>query len=164
MRYFVFSLLLLLVACSTPQPLSEAAQSDLRQELNTFIDDWHANAATADTAFFYQMAKDGIYIGTDKHEHWTRDAFYEWAKPFFKSGKAWAFTARNRHLYFSKDYQYAWFDELLDTWMGVCRGSGVLHLEEGSWKLAHYHLSVTVPNAAMEDFIELQKKYALEEK
>lgn len=163
MRYFFLGLLFL-TACSVNQSLSEAKQKDLGQELNQFIDDWHANAATADTAFFYQMAKKGIYIGTDKREHWTRDAFYEWAKPFFRSGKAWAFEPRDRHLYFSEDFQYAWFDELLDTWMGVCRGSGVLHREEGSWKLAHYHLSVTVPNEAMEDFIELQKEYKLKEK
>ena len=26
-----------------------------------------------------------------------------------------------------------WFDELLDTWMGICRGSGVIIMENKEW-------------------------------
>lgn len=164
MAYIRYFFLFALTACAAVPQLSEQEEQDLRKDLNRFVDAWHQNAAKADTAFFYQMAAEGIYIGTDKHEHWTRDEFFEWARPFFKNGKAWDFTPIRRNLYLSKDARYAWFDELLDTWMGTCRGSGVLERESGEWKLAHYHLSVTVPNEVIEDFIELQKKYALEEK
>ena len=32
-----------------------------------------------------------------------------------------------RHIYTSKSGDFIWFDELLDTWMGACRGSGVYY-------------------------------------
>jgi hypothetical protein len=39
--------------------------------------------------------------------------------------KAWSF-ALERHIYFDKTGKTAWFDELLNTQMKICRGSGVL--------------------------------------
>ena len=52
--------------------------------------------------------------------------------------------------------QFAWFDELLETEMGICRGSGVLKLEENTWKIKHYVLSATIPNELMKQVIELK--------
>jgi hypothetical protein len=52
----------------------------------------------------------------------------------------------------------AWFDEKLDTWMGICRGSGVVARTKEGWKIKHYVLSVTVPNDKITEFIELVKE------
>ena len=42
--------------------------------------------------------------------------------------------------------------------MGVCRGSGILTKTATDWKLEQYHLSVTVPNEIIKDFISLVEK------
>lgn len=125
--------------------------------IDSLVDRWHRAAATADEAvFFGSMAADGIYIGTDATEHWLRDSMQAWAAPYFERGTAWAFTPYDRHIFYDAGSGYAWWDELLQTWMGVCRGSGVARREaDGQWKITHYHLSVTVPNEKIEQFIEL---------
>ncbi len=126
--------------------------------INTFLNDWHKAAAKADElVFFDAMDENGIYIGTDATECWNRQEFYDWSLKYFQRETAWDFTPTSRNIYFSKDGTTAWFNELLDTWMGVCRGSGTLHLGTEGWKIDQYHLSVTVPNARIKDFIELLK-------
>lgn len=129
------------------------------KSVNEFMDQWHKDAANADTAFFEKIAPDGIYIGTDKGELWKRDEFKEWAKPFFKRKSAWDFKPLSRNIYFSDDGKYAWLDELLDTWMGVCRSSGVLHKKGKSWEIKHYQLSVTLPNDLAKDFIKMVEDF-----
>lgn len=132
---------------------------DRKAALNTFVDDWHKAAATADAdAFFGAMSPDGIYIGTDASERWLRDELREWAAFAFEREVAWDFKTIEREVYFSRDGQYAWWEEKLDTWMGVCRGSGVVEQQNGEWKIKHYHLSVTVPNEKIEDFKKLVGK------
>ena len=92
------------------------------------------------------MSDDAIYIGTDATENWNKKAFEAFAKPYFDKGKAWSFTALERHIYFSQDGKTAWFDELLNTQMKICRGSGVLVKVKNTWKIKHYVLSMTIPN------------------
>ncbi|MDX1314565.1 MAG: nuclear transport factor 2 family protein, partial [Eudoraea sp.] len=103
------------------------------------------------------MGEQSVFIGTDAMENWQREAFEAFSKPYFDQGKAWAFKARERNIYLSDDGSIAWFDELLDTWMGTCRGSGVLEKKEGSWKIRHYVLSITIPNEEIEPVISLKK-------
>jgi hypothetical protein len=43
--------------------------------------------------------------------------------------------------------------------MGVCRGSGVLEKTKQGWKIKQYHLSVTVPNDLVRDFISLVDRF-----
>ena len=125
-------------------------------DVNQFIDAWHLAATKADgTTFFGSMAEDAIYIGTDATERWTKSEFVTFAKPYFDRGKAWDFKPRDRDIHVTSDMQSVWFSELLDTWMGVCRGSGVLVRTQQGWKIQQYHLSVTVPNAIIKDFIAL---------
>lgn len=69
-----------------------------------------------------------------------------WAKPYFDKKKTWNFTSLKRNIYFDKNGKLAWFDELLDTQMKICRGSGVLEKINGIWKIKQYVLSMTVPN------------------
>jgi hypothetical protein len=134
------------------------AATCLAQEaaVDQFLDQWHQAAAEANsTAFFDAMADSSVYIGTDASERWSKTEFMAFAKPYFDKGKAWDFKAFDRDVHFSADRQYVWFSELLNTWMGVCRGSGVLHRKKGVWRITQYHLSVTVPNEAIRDFITL---------
>ena len=123
------------------------------------MDGWHHAAAVADEAtFFGSMTKDGIYLGTDASERWERDEMKEWSKKYFDRASAWAFTARNREIYFSHDGETAWFEEKLDTWMGECRGSGVLVQTNEGWKIKHYNLAVTIANEKIDGFIKLIKE------
>ena len=126
------------------------------QDIHKFIDNWHLAATNADAAkFFGAMADNAVYIGTDASERWTKSEFFGFAKPYFDKGKAWDFKAYDRDLHISEDGSYVWFSELLKTWMGVCRGSGVLKKYPDGWKIEQYHLSVTVPNEVIKDFITL---------
>ena len=61
-----------------------------------------------------------------------------------------------RNIYIDDTADMAWFDELLDTQMKICRGSGVLKKEDGEWKVAHYVLSIAVPNDLVDKLVELK--------
>ncbi|PWJ42607.1 nuclear transport factor 2 family protein [Sediminitomix flava] len=129
--------------------------SQLTKELDLLLDNWHKAAAKADAdAYFGKIAESGIYLGTDKTERWTKEKFWSFAKPYFDKGKAWDFKATKRDIVFGENNKYAWFDELLDTWMGTCRGSGVLKFENGEWLIEQYNLTVTVPNDKIQDVIK----------
>jgi hypothetical protein len=140
----------LILACclllSTVGALAQDSDAVLRQQVNTFVDEWHDDAAHARPAYFDKMAKDGVFIGTDKTELWHRDAFKAWAKKYFDRKSAWAFKATKRNVYFSADKKFIWFDELLDTQMGVCQASGVIRKTATSFEIEHYQLSMAVPN------------------
>ena len=137
-------------------PLFSFAQSDTTS-INTVLDNWHQAAATANfESYFGAMTHDAIFIGTDATENWNKKAFQEFAKPYFDRGKAWNFTALERHIYFSKDGKTAWFDELLNTQMKICRGSGVLVKEKKTWKIKHYVLSMTIPNDNTDAVIKIK--------
>lgn len=130
-----------------------------QQKINSLMDAWHKAAATADEdVFFGSMAENAIYLGTDDSERWLRDDMKEWSKEYFDRDSAWDFTPSAREIYFSEDGQTAWFEEKLATWMGPCRGSGVVSMINGEWKLRHYNLAVTVPNDKIKSFIELMGK------
>lgn len=134
--------------------------SAVGQDLNKFINDWHEAAARADgKVFFGSMADSAVYIGTADHEYWTKPAFEKFARPYFDKGTAWDFKPYDRHIRYSADGQHAWFTELLETWMGVCRGSGVVRKTSSGWQIEQYHLSVTVPNEIIRDFIKLVEDY-----
>jgi hypothetical protein len=51
------------------------------------------------------------------------------------------YSIRTSYLFWS--IKTAWFDELLNTQMKICRGSGVLVKIDGKWKIKHYVLSMT---------------------
>lgn len=123
------------------------AQNIEKTNINQLLDIWHKAAAeTKFDTYFDLMAEDAIFIGTDATENWNKKDFQVWAKPFFDRGKAWNFTALERHIYLDKTGKTAWFDELLNTQMKICRGSGVLIKIGKEWKIQHYVLSMTIPN------------------
>jgi hypothetical protein len=147
-----------LVQCKPTNEKSELTTTDDKQLITELIDQWHLDASNTNfESYFNAMSKDGIFIGTDPAENWTIEEFMAFSKPYFDQKSAWDFNAVDRNIYFGTDYQTAWFDELLDTWMGVCRGSGVVVKENEVWKIKHYVLSITIPNDNIEQVIELNK-------
>ncbi len=126
--------------------LGAQAAPGLKQQVNDFVESWHSDAAHSRPAYFDKIARDGVYIGTDKGEYWRRDAFKTWAAPHFKRKSAWNFKTIRRNIYFSDDRAIIWFDELLDTQMGVCQASGVMRRKGDSFEIVHYQLSMAVPN------------------
>lgn len=109
---------------------------------------FHAAAASADgSTYFSLLADDAIYIGTDASERWTVDEFRTFAEPYFSKGRGWTYTVTDRHIAIAPEGTVAWFDEMLwnDTY-GVCRGTGVLALQNGAWRIAQYHLTFPIPN------------------
>ncbi len=133
------------------------AQNQDKSQINLLLDQWHKAASNGDEKVFFEesMATDAIYIGTDASELWTRVEFEKWSQKYFERESAWDFKPYNRHIYFSKNKKVAWFDELLYTWMGSCRGSGVLEKHKGKWQLKHYHLAIAVPNEIVEEYLEI---------
>ena len=133
------------------------APVDHKKNITLLLDTWHKDAAEANFKnYFDALTDDAIFIGTDATENWNKPAFQAFAKPYFDKGKAWNFTALERHVYFSADKKTAWFDELLDTQMKICRGSGVLVWANGQWKIKHYVLSMTVPNDNVDKVVDIK--------
>jgi uncharacterized protein (TIGR02246 family) len=132
---------------------ADKAVDGRRAQVDAVLDDWHAAAAAADAKrYFAHFTADGVFLGTDAKERWTRDEFEKWAKPYFDKKKAWSFKAVHRNVSFSPDGKIAWFDETLDTPnLGPARGSGVLIQEGNDWKIAQYNLSVPIPNDIFPD-------------
>jgi len=127
------------------------AQTYNKDKINQMLDSWHKAAADVKfDAYFNLMTEDAIFIGTDATENWIKKDFKVWAKPFFDKGTTWNFTALERHIFIDKSEKIAWFDELLNTQMKICRGSGVLVKVGKEWKIQHYVLSMTIPNAEVD--------------
>ncbi|MDO6489958.1 MULTISPECIES: nuclear transport factor 2 family protein [unclassified Cellulophaga] len=146
-------LLLIIMLVATLQVTAQ------KTEINTVVDAWHKAAADADfDAYFDLMTKDGVFIGTDATENWQNKDFKAFSKPYFDKGKAWSFTALERNVYVDKSKKIAWFDELLDTQMEICRGSGILKKVKGEWKIAHYVLSIAIPNEDVDKVVALKKE------
>ena len=132
--------------------------TQLMESLNTKIDNWHLAASNADfNQYFDFIADNGIFIGTDITERWSKIEFSEFSRPYFDKGKAWSFKPKKRNIRFNKQKTIAWFDEVLDTWMGDCRSTGVLSLNNTEWKLEHYQLSITIDNELMPQILDISK-------
>lgn len=135
------------------------AQSPAISEIDEVLDSWHEAASNADfDTYFGLMTEEGVFLGTDATENWQNEAFRVFSKPYFDQGKAWSFTAVERNIYLGNSGDFAWFDELLDTQMKLCRGSGVLTKVDDDWKIAHYVLSIAVPNAQVDALVALKKE------
>lgn len=125
-----------------------------RTEIASMLDNFNLAAARADfKTYFDFFADESTFIGTDATEVWDKKEFMAWAKPHFDKKKTWDFTSLKRNIYFSKDGKLAWFDELLDTQMKICRGSGVVEKINGQWKVKQYVLSMTVPNDVVDKVV-----------
>ena len=150
------AIIILLITSFLQQKSSE---TEIKKIINTRLDNWHKAASNADfDAYFGLMTDDAVFIGTDATENWQLEEFKAFSKPYFDRGKAWSFTALERNIYLNKNEDLAWFDELLDTQMEICRGSGVMKLTDQGWKVQHYVLSITIPNPKVENIVNIKKE------
>jgi hypothetical protein len=161
-------LTVLLIACEgkkdkpasvTPVALQDSANlKDEKLAIHNLLDSLNVTAARADfNGYFNYYTEDAIFIGTDATENWNKQEFMDWARPAFENGKTWNFTALERNIYFDQSGNTAWFDELLNTQMKLCRGSGVLVKKGNEWKVQQYVLSVTMPNSQLDAAIKIKE-------
>lgn len=138
-------------------PFFVFAQSTETKAINEVLNNWHKAAAEVRfDDYMNAMTIDAIYIGTDATENWSKKDFMAFAKPYFDKGKAWSFTPLERNIYTDKSEKIAWFDELLNTQMKICRGSGVLVKIGKHWKIKHYVLSMTIPNENSDAVVKIK--------
>lgn len=162
MRILLAAFLILIISCATPPPPppppppAPIASAVERVRIDSLMDAWHLAAALADEdSFFGAMADDAIYLGTDKTERWEKSVFQDWSAEYFEKESAWDFTAFDRVIYFNEEENLAWFEESLETWMGPCRGSGVLTLKDGEWLIRHYNLTMLIDNDDVHRVLEV---------
>jgi ketosteroid isomerase-like protein len=154
MRKLLALLALAFAACAT------STAPDVQQEtaaVSQTVDAWHKAAADADEGrYFGLMTADAVFLGTDATERWNAAGFREFAHPYFAKGKAWTFVPHDRHVMISPAGDVAWFDEKLDSASyGDCRGSGVLEKTAGGWRIAHYNLTIPIPNALAKSVVQM---------
>ncbi len=140
-------LALLLFACPLSLPAQNAAPV---AAINSVLNELHNAASKADGSTYFKLfTNDAVYIGTDAGERWTIKQFRAFAEPYFAKGTGWTYKPRSRHVVIANNpcSCIAWFDELLDSEKyGTSRGTGVLTLNNGSWKIAQYALTFPIPN------------------
>lgn len=141
-------------ACQDKNPLNKYEN---KAALIKFIDTWHGNASKAEfDAYFNAISENGVYIGTDPEEYWTKQEFREWISKSLKPNKGFHFETIDRNIFFNDEEDIAWFNEKLNTDMGVCHATGIATQTRSGWKINYYQLSVTVPNELLKPFLELK--------
>ncbi len=160
-NFLLLAVIVLLFSCNEgkEQPSAQATTDTAasRKQIAALLDSLNVAAANSEyDRYFSFYTADAIFIGTDATEHWDKKAFMAWAKPAFDKKATWNFSALQRNIYFGKQVDIAWFDELLNTQMKICRGSGVVVKENNEWKLQQYVLSTTVPNSMLDAVIKLK--------
>ena len=126
-------------------------KADDRSDINMLLDGLHKDAHKGNfEAYFDRYSSDAIFLGTDKTERWTIEEFKTYAKPAFADGHGWTYRVIERN--WEGDGDIRWFDEILfNEKLGHCRGTGIVHLTRGEWKIAHYALTMLVPNSIAAD-------------
>lgn len=152
----ISTLLFLISSCNSPSGSNQTTATDSTQIAQT-LDQFNEAAANADfNKYFDFFTEDAIFIGTDATENWNKQNFMTWAKPHFDKKKTWHFKSIDRHIYFDKTGNLAWFDELLNTQMKICRGSGVVIKQNNQWKIQQYVLSMTIPNPLSDSVVNIK--------
>lgn len=150
----------LLFACNEKretQSGTTTGNTESKKQIAAMLDSFNLAAANAEyERYFSFYTEDATFNGTDATENWDKAAFMAWSKPFFDRKKAWSFTAIKRNIYFGRNTDIAWFEELLNTQMKICRGSGVVVKVGNDWKVQQYVLSTTVPNDVLDSVIKIK--------
>lgn len=122
------------------------AEDHKNAEINALLDGLHQDAHEGNfQSYFDRYTSDAIFLGTDKTERWSVEEFKAYAEPAFADGNGWTYSVVERNWEGVGDTR--WFDEILfNEKLGHCRGTGVVQLIEGEWKILHYALTMLVPN------------------
>ncbi|WP_426050753.1 nuclear transport factor 2 family protein [Brevundimonas sp. SL161] len=130
--------------------LAAALQATPEAQVAAVLDQLNvASAAAAADAYFALYTPDARFVGTDAGEHWTIAELREYATPHFNRGNGWSYPATERTITIApiECRCIAWFEEqLTNDSYGRTRGSGVMRLTDGGWKIEQYVLSLAVPN------------------
>tara|TARA_B000000609_G_C24000686_1_gene254749 strand:- start:143 stop:601 length:459 start_codon:yes stop_codon:yes gene_type:complete len=124
---------------------------DQNASINSLLDGLHQDAHEGNfKSYFSRYDKNAVFLGTDKTERWTIEEFKAYARPAFNDGHGWTYSVVERNL--EGDGDTRWFDEILfNEKLGHCRGTGVVQLINNEWKIAHYALTMLVPNTIAAD-------------
>ena len=127
------------------------AEDYKNDEINVLLDGLHHDAHEGNfQSYFDRYTSDAIFLGTDKTERWSIEEFKAYAKPAFADGNGWTYSVVERNWEGVGDTR--WFNEILfNEKLGHCRGTGVVQLIEGEWKILHYALTMLVPNEIAAD-------------
>ena len=117
-----------------------------QEKINALLDGLHQDAHEGNfETYFNRYTLDAIFLGTDKTERWTIEEFKAYAKPAFADGHGRTYKVIERN--WEGEGNTKWFDEILfNEKLGHCRGTGVVEFTNGEWKIAHYALTMLVPN------------------
>ncbi len=86
------------------------------EEVNIILDSFHQAAADANFEHYFSLfSVDGIYMGTDASERWTKEQFKAFVKPYFSKGKGWLYKVKERHISTTSTPEVVFFDELLEN-------------------------------------------------
>ena len=138
----------------------EKDQAKERAAINALVDGFHEAASEADKdRYLGYFTKNGVFMGTDDWERWPMEPdFKAYVAERFKGGTGWSYKSIERNIAFSPDGHTGWFDEITksEKW-GLFRGTGVVLKQGDGWKIAHYSMSVLVPNEAWLGVSDLNK-------
>jgi hypothetical protein len=146
--FITFFLCFIFVSCK---------EENEKNKIDHLLNEWHKAAAESNFDIYFSMMSDSaVFIGTDATERWNKTQFMAYAKPHFEKNKGWKMTSLKREIIINNSKEIAWFDELLNTKMKICRGSGVLVKTNGKWEIQHYVLSMTIPNELADSVITIK--------
>ena len=125
--------------------------SDHFNEINALLDGLHKDAHEGNyETYFKRYTNDAFFLGTDKNERWSIEEFKAYAEPAFSDGHGWTYKVVDRNIEGAGNIR--WFDEIVfNKKLGHCRGTGVVQLINGEWKIAHYALTMLIPNSVAEE-------------
>ncbi len=152
-------LLLILTLLLSVIAVADNAESDL-DAIGRVIDDFHDAAAHGDKLrFLDHLTEDAVFMGTDEWERWPKQPeFSDYVDGRFNNGSGWNYKSVERTIRIADSANIAWFDEVLFSEQnGRFRGTGVLTLQDGRWKIAHYAMSFLILNENWDEVIELTR-------
>ncbi len=154
-RYLLFPMLLFSMTAA-----ADNGESDLAA-IGWVIDDFHDAAAHGDKdRYLDHLTGDAVFMGTDEWERWPKNPdFSDYVDSRFENGSGWNYKSVERTIRISESADIAWFDEVLFSEPnGRFRGTGVLTLQDDSWKIAHYAMSFLILNENWNEVIDLTRK------
>jgi len=144
MKFILIIPFVFLISCS---PKTAPMLDDQLTEIDALLDGLHQDAHEGNyEAYFDRYSPEAVFLGTDKTERWNLEEFKTYAEPAFEDGHGWTYEVIDRN--WEGDGEIRWFDEiLLNEKLGHCRGTGVVLKINGEWKIAHYALTMLIPNS-----------------
>ena len=154
----------LLAALVIFAPAKASPPAEAQAEAEAVLDSLHRYASEAALEPYLSLfTEDGVFLGTDRSERWPLAEFAPYVAARCATGTGWTYHPAERQLAFSEDGTLAWFDEVVvGTRMGPCRGTGVLRKTAEGWRIAHYSLTLLVPNNLAQGVVDRIQAYEQE--